>query len=97
MQLSRTLVPFSVFLVVGSVCRTGEAANICGETVAANRMVDGIPAYSQCSATTSSSIYPTTASTPLLLLGERTGCESSRATDTSARSSRTAISPSSGA
>ena len=57
MWLSRILVPFGVFLVVGSVCRSGEAANICGETVAANRMVDGIPAYAQCSATTSSAIY----------------------------------------
>jgi surface antigen len=34
-----------------------EAANICSETVAANRMVDGIPAYAQCTATTSSGIY----------------------------------------
>jgi MYXO-CTERM domain-containing protein len=29
-----------------------QAANICNETVPANRFVDGIPAYAQCSATT---------------------------------------------
>jgi surface antigen len=33
------------------------SANICDETVPGNRIVDGIPAYSQCTASTSASIY----------------------------------------
>jgi surface antigen len=57
MRLSRILVPSAVFLVFAGISRSSQATNICGETVAANRMVDGIPAYSQCAATTSSAIY----------------------------------------
>jgi MYXO-CTERM domain-containing protein len=33
------------------------AADICGETVPANRFVDGIPAYAQCTASTSGAVY----------------------------------------
>jgi hypothetical protein len=33
------------------------ALDVCGETVPANRMVDGIPAYAQCDATMNSSIW----------------------------------------
>jgi MYXO-CTERM domain-containing protein len=33
------------------------AANICNETVPSNRMIDGFPAYSQCTDSTSSAIY----------------------------------------
>jgi surface antigen len=57
MRLSRILVSSGAFLLIASVCPRSEAANICSETVAANRMVDGIPGYSQCTATTSSAIY----------------------------------------
>ena len=42
------------FLGLGSA---GFAADICGETVPANRIIDGIPAYSQCTASTSSAVY----------------------------------------
>ncbi len=57
MRLPRILVPLGAFLVLAGIGRSSQATNICGETVAANRMVDGIPAYSQCTATTSSAIY----------------------------------------
>ena len=57
MRLPRILVPLGVFLVFAGIGRSSQATNICGDTVAANRMVDGIPAYSQCPATTSSAIY----------------------------------------
>ena len=33
------------------------AANICNETVPSNRMIDGFPAYSQCTDSTNSAIY----------------------------------------
>ena len=57
MRRSRILIGLGAFLLIASVCPRSEAANICDETVAANRMVDGIPAYSQCTATTNSAIY----------------------------------------
>jgi MYXO-CTERM domain-containing protein len=47
---------FSVLLVL-LVGRTALADNICNETVPSNRLVDGIPAYAQCDASTSSAIY----------------------------------------
>jgi hypothetical protein len=34
-----------------------QALNICNETVPANRFIDGLPAYAQCSTTTSSAIW----------------------------------------
>ena len=57
MRRSRVLISMGAFLLISSVCPRSEAANICSETVAANRSVDGIPAYAQCTATTSSAIY----------------------------------------
>ena len=57
MRLSRILVSSGAFLLIAGVSPRSQAANICSETIAANRMVDGIPAYSQCTATTSSAIY----------------------------------------
>jgi surface antigen len=57
MDASRILASTGAFLAVITLCRWSEAANICSETVPANRMVDGIPAYSQCTASTSSAIY----------------------------------------
>ena len=46
-----------LLLVFAGLARQGAAENICNETVPANRHVDGIPAYSQCTASGSSSIY----------------------------------------
>ena len=57
MKLSRILVSAGAFVALASVGRRSEAANICDETVPANRVVDGLPAYSQCTASSSSSIY----------------------------------------
>src|SRR5580700_5828697 len=39
------------------VGRVSEAIDVCSETVPANRNVDGIPAYAQCSAAANSAIY----------------------------------------
>src|ERR1035438_2188947 len=36
---------------------SARADNVCGETVPANRFIDGFPAYAQCTASTSSAIY----------------------------------------
>jgi surface antigen len=57
MRRSRILISLGAFLLIAGVCPRSQAANICIETVAANRTVDGIPAYAQCTATTSSAIY----------------------------------------
>jgi surface antigen len=57
MKLPRILASSGAFLVAVTVCRWSTAANICNETVASNRMVDGIPAYDQCTDSTSSAIY----------------------------------------
>ena len=57
MRRSRILISLGAFLLIAGVSPRSQAANICSETVAANRMVDGIPAYAQCTATTSSAIY----------------------------------------
>lgn len=51
-RLPRLLAPLGVFLLLAGAARPVQATNICNETVAANRMVDGIPAYAQCAATT---------------------------------------------
>jgi len=57
MDLPRALVSSGAFLAVVTAARLSAGANICNETVPSNRMVDGIPAYDQCSDTTSSTIY----------------------------------------
>jgi surface antigen len=57
MRRSRILISLGAFLLIAGVSPRSLATNICTETVAANRMVDGIPAYAQCAATTSSAIY----------------------------------------
>jgi surface antigen len=57
MKLARLLLSLGAFLMVSHLARSGEAANVCSETVATNRVVDGIPAYSQCTASTSGAIY----------------------------------------
>ncbi len=57
MRLARLSVKLGAFLLVLGVCRASGAANICDETVPSNRFIDGFPAYSQCTASSSSSIY----------------------------------------
>jgi surface antigen len=47
-----------VVLVAGVAAGTAaRAANICSETVPTNRFIDGIPAYTQCTASQTSAIY----------------------------------------
>jgi len=57
MRLARLSVKLGAFLLVAGVCRASGAANICAETVPSNRFIDGFPAYSQCTASSSSGIY----------------------------------------
>lgn len=44
-------------LLVLGLCRPAWAVNICDEAVPSNRIVDGIPAYAQCTDSESGSIY----------------------------------------
>jgi surface antigen len=50
---------FLAAMLIGSsaVCLNSQAENICNETPPANRAIDGIPAYAQCTTSTNSSIY----------------------------------------
>lgn len=57
MQFSRCFVFISICVMTVSVGRKSAAENICKETVPANRFVDGFPAYSQCAASTDSSVW----------------------------------------
>ena len=57
MRLARLPIRLGTLLLVLGVCRASGAANICDETVPSNRFIDGFPAYSQCTASSSSSIY----------------------------------------
>lgn len=57
LDLSRILASTGALLLGVATARPGAAANICSETVAANRTIDGIPAYDQCTDSTSSAIY----------------------------------------
>jgi hypothetical protein len=40
-----------------AVAEVSQAVSVCDETVPANRIVDGIPAYAQCTASTNAAIY----------------------------------------
>jgi surface antigen len=57
LNLCRILASTGALLLVVTAPRAGAAANICSETVASTRMVDGIPAYDQCTDSTNSAIY----------------------------------------
>ena len=46
-----------ILVVALLAASSGFAADICGETVPTNRFIDGIPAYAQCTASTSSAVY----------------------------------------
>jgi len=48
---------YTAFLLVLGLGQQSWAANICNETVPSNRIIDGIPAYNQCTDSTSSPIY----------------------------------------
>jgi hypothetical protein len=57
MQVSRYFIFITVCAITASVGRKSAADNVCKETVPSNRFVDGFPAYSQCAASTDSSIW----------------------------------------
>lgn len=44
-------------VVMTAVASPSLAADVCGETVPANRFIDGIPAYAQCAASMTAAIY----------------------------------------
>ena len=46
-----------VVVVVTAFASPSLAADVCGETVPANRFIDGIPAYAQCAASMNAAIY----------------------------------------
>ncbi len=51
------LVVWASFASAMGLAAPAAAGNICNETVPANRVIDGIPAYQQCTDSTSSAIY----------------------------------------
>ena len=48
---------FASILIASGWTASAWAADICAETVPANRFIDGIPAYAQCSAASTGAIY----------------------------------------
>jgi surface antigen len=48
---------YAALLIALGIAPPCWAANICNETVPSNRIIDGIPAYNQCTDSTSSPIY----------------------------------------
>lgn len=56
-RASRTAVVGVVGWAVASFSPSALAADVCGELVPANRFIDGLPAYAQCTGSTSASIY----------------------------------------
>jgi surface antigen len=57
MKIARILTSAPLFAFLVSMGRTSAAANICNETVPANRYVDGLPAYAQCADSTNAAIW----------------------------------------
>jgi len=57
MRHLRQLSGIVAFLLVWLVGRAALADNVCGETVPSNHIIDGIPSYAQCTASSSSAIY----------------------------------------
>jgi MYXO-CTERM domain-containing protein len=55
-DMKRASLSMILLLISAGISLPSRAANICDETVPANRQVDGIPAYSQCSAS-SGAVY----------------------------------------
>ena len=53
----RGLVAAAAFLAIAGLASAATAANICNETVPSNHLLDGFPAYAQCTDSTNSSIY----------------------------------------
>lgn len=57
MILSRAALSCAVWATMLGAAASTRAADICGETVPANRFIDGIPAYAQCAASMTSAVY----------------------------------------
>jgi surface antigen len=54
---SRAALSCAVWATALGAAASSRAADICSETVPVNRFIDGIPAYAQCAASTTSAIY----------------------------------------
>jgi len=57
MVRSHATVSIAVAVVVTAFGSTGRAADICAESVPANRFIDGFPAYAQCAGSMSGAVY----------------------------------------
>jgi surface antigen len=51
------IVSIAYYIGFASLFLSGNAENICNETPPADRAIDGIPAYAQCSTSTDASVY----------------------------------------
>ena len=54
---ARTVVSIAIAAVASAIASTGRAADICAETVPANRFIDGFPAYAQCAGSMTGAVY----------------------------------------
>ena len=57
MGRARTVVSIAIAAVASAIASTGRAADICAETVPANRFIDGFPAYAQCAGSMTGAVY----------------------------------------
>lgn len=54
---ARAVVSIAIAAVASAIASTGRAADICAETVPANRFIDGFPAYAQCAGSMTGAVY----------------------------------------
>ena len=54
---ARAGVSIAIAAVASVIASTGRAADICAETVPANRFIDGFPAYAQCAGSMTGAVY----------------------------------------
>ncbi len=57
MGVMRRVFSVAVAVAVSSVAASSSAADICAETVPANRFIDGLPAYAQCAGSMNGDVY----------------------------------------
>ena len=57
MSRPRLVVSIAIAAIALAVGSTSRAADICAETVPANRFIDGIPAYAQCAGSMNGAVY----------------------------------------
>ena len=54
---SRAVVSLAIAAFASAIASTSRAADICAETVPANRFIDGLPAYAQCAGSMNGAVY----------------------------------------